>query len=249
MLDDLALRRLFIGLVALQLIVALLNLAFIPAETRLNDAWRSHIESPVAPAPAEPAPRLGPVRELIRFAKQQLDLDRECNFTSWFASMQAGLVGFLALILWLGTGRKGWALVSLGLVFLSFDESCQFHEWFGTYLADTGFSVGALEAPYPWVVVLGPLFLAYAVALLVFLNRELRDEPQLKRATLLGFCLMMAVLPLEAIGGQLQGDAPRPPRLEVIAEETLETLGITLFLYVVVVLVWRRPWRRKAQAP
>ncbi len=249
MFDEPVIRRLFIGLAALQLLFAVLNLAYIPSEHREFEAWKTHIESPIpeGAVPATAPQRLGPARELIRFAKQQLDLDRECNLTTWFSSMQAALVAFLALLLWFATGRRGWVLVSLGIVMLSADEVCQGHEWLGTYLSDSGFDIGAMKAPYPWVVVLGPLFLAYAVAVLAFLNRELAGEKRLKRLTLIGMCMMMASLPLEAIGGQFQGLAPRPPRIEVIIEETSESMGMTLFLYVILLLVSSEATRRRSR--
>jgi len=248
-LDQRTVARFCITLVVLQILIALINLAYIPSENREREAWRTHIESPepsadataqelpIAPVPAAVKPNLR--RETLRFAKQQLDLDRECNFTTWFSSAQAALVAFAAFMLASKNGRRGWLLLAIGFLYFSIDELCQLHEWFGTMLSQEGFRIGSLGAPYPWVVVLGPIFLIYAIGMFRFLWRELREVPRLGTMMIVGMLAMAASLPLEALGGELQGSAPRPPRLEVIAEETLESLGGTMMLYVLLSLLLR----------
>jgi hypothetical protein len=255
-LDPKDIGRLCLALVGLQLLVAILNLAFIPSERREYLAWQTHIEAPAPTRPrAAAAEPTGPVRwrvELVRLARQQLDLDRECNFATWLSSVQAGMVGFVSVLLFLQSRRREWWLVGLGWMALSADELCQFHEWTGAIISRSGFHLGALGPPYPWVIVAGPFLLAYAVVVLWFLNRELRPHPRLRGLVLLALLLMASSLPLEVIGGWIQGNAPRPPRLEVIAEETFESLGGTVFLYVLLVVLavgLRRSAGERAAAP
>jgi hypothetical protein len=250
-LDQQAVRRLCVTLAGIQLLIAAVNLLFIPSEHREYEAWKSHLESPETPAPPEPreeTPNLR--RETIRFVKQQLDLDRECNFTTWLSSMQGALIGFAALLLSIKTRRREWFLLMLGLFYYSMDELCQVHEWLGANLAKAGFTIVSLGPPYPWVIVLGPIFLAYGVGMLIFLNRQLREHPRLKRLATVALLLMASSLPLEWLGGELQGNAPRPPRLEVIAEETFESLGGTLLLFVLLMLIVVVPAAaRRARVP
>lgn len=249
-LDPPAVKRLCFTLVAVQLLVALANLAYIPSEKREFEAWQSHLEAPVAaatPAPAPPTP-VAPVpysfqHEFVHNLKQQLDLDRECNFTTWLSSMQSILLAFVTLMLMFQSGRREWLLLIGGFAWLSMDELCQIHEWVGFQLSNSGFHLGALGPPYPWVIILGPIFLLYGFGALRFMIRELAAEPRLKMWALAALLMMASSLPLEVIGGELQGEAPRPPRLEVIAEETLETLGGTTFLYVLLTLLIRRSRR------
>jgi hypothetical protein len=245
-LDKRSLRRICTMLVGLQLLIAALNLAYIPAETREREAWASHIESPETGAAA--SEQLAPRTQFLRFVKQQLDLDRESNFTTWFSSMQWSVAAFAALLLFARVGHRGWLMLSLGLAYVSADELCQIHEWVGVFIANSGFRIGALEPPYPWVIALGPIFLAYAVVVLRFLHRELKPHPDLWRLGLLAIGLMALTLPLEVVGGQLQGAAPRPPRLEVIAEETLETLGGTLLLFMMLSLLMRGRAKKRGGA-
>lgn len=242
-------RRLCLAFAGAHALVAIANLAFIPSEHRAHVAWQTHIEAPVtnrAPSPGLFQSEEGPLNlriETLRLARQQLDLDRECNLSTWMASVQAGMVAFTALLLWLQSGRRPWLLVALGCLALSADELCQFHEWIGAVVARSGFHLGPMGPPYPWVIVLGPVLLAYAGGVLWFLNRELSPHPRLRRIVVLGLLLMAAALPLEVIGGWIQGDAPRPPRLEVIAEETAEALGGTSLLYTLLALLALRMGR------
>jgi hypothetical protein len=249
-LDLKGVRTVCVAISAIQILIGIINLAYIPSEMREFEAWQSHAESPTtAPSTPAAAARPNPRRELIRFVKQQLDLDRECNFTTWLASMQCALIGFVALLLAFQSARREWLLVMGGFLYLSMDELCQVHEWVGVQIAQSGFRIGALGPPYPWVIVFGPLFLLYAVGVARFLHRQLASERGLRRRALLALALMGSSLPLEALGGELQGDAPRPPRLEVIAEESFETLGGTLFLYVLLTLLVLRSSGSPATEP
>ena len=242
-LNDRLVARMCGVLVAVQLVVAALNAAFIPAERNLYLAWQNHLEAPenVAPAPAaRPTAKPSLRVDFLRYMKEQLDLDRECNFTTWFSSMQCALTALVLFFLYVVTRRREWLLLMLGFVYLSFDELCQFHEWFGGFLTRSGVHVGALGGPYPWIVFLGPIFLVYGIGVVLFLRRELAAFPTLRAYAIAGVVLMASSLPLEAIGGQLQGSSPRPPRWEVIAEETCESLGETALLYAMLLLLGRR---------
>lgn len=241
-LDNDVVRRLCLAIAGVHILVAVINLAYIPSELREYEAWKSHIESPVVEPPPGPAQKRMSLKvEAVRFAKQELDLDRECNFTTWLSSVQGALLAAATLLLSIKTRRREWLAVMLGFLYFSMDELCQVHEWVGLYLSNIGFRIGSLGPPYPWVIVLGPIFLAYAGGVLAFLNRELHAYPKLRRLAFLGLVVMASSLPLEVLGGQLQGDAPRPPRLEVIAEETLESLGGVLLLFTFVTLLIQIP--------
>lgn len=252
-LDRGVVRAFCLALVSVQILIAGVNLLYIPTEERELEAWQSHIESPeggepTAPAAPSSASHLNPKRELMRFVKQQLDLDRECNFTTWMASIQLGWIAFATLMLAAQSRRRAWLLLMAGFTYLSMDELCQVHEWVGTQLSAIGFHLGHLGPPYPWVIAFGPVFLIYAIGALRFLLAELASDRGLALCVGAGMLLMAASLPLEVIGGEIQGDAPRPPRLEVIAEETCETLGGTLILYAFLSLLIRRSTRIEERA-
>ena len=240
--DRLAIRALCLWLVAVQLGFAAFNMAFLRQPTPVGEALRGHIESPER-RPPEPStaraarPTFG--AHTRRLAVHLFDLDRECNLTTWFAAAQLAVLGVGCIALRFRRARRGWLVLGLAMLYLSVDESVQLHEWIGTRLAESGWAIGRLDPPYPWVILLGPPLLGFAVWALRFLARELAAVPQLRRWTVVGLLLMAASLPLEVVGGWIQGAAPRPPRIEVVAEETAETLGVTFLIYVVLTLLIR----------
>lgn len=225
-------------LVAFQLLLALVNLPLMYSDQRENEhvAMQEAAGRPLA-APAAVTPPM--LRSTVAFLKRQVDLDREDNLATWFPTVQLAVLGFAALLLRLVRRRAGWLWIGLGFLYLSADEMAQIHEWVGVRLDALGWHLGAMHAPYAWVLLLGPLFLGFALWMIRFVWRETRAELRLRGVSIVAVALLILVLPVELIGGHLQGTLFHPPRIEVIIEETLETMGETLLIGVFLTLASR----------
>ena len=182
----------------------------------------------------------------------RLYLGAEASLPAWFSSSVllacAVMLALIARLARNGDGRRAgyWALLSLVFLFLSADESAQFHELTSTVFAGTmtwlAQQGGAALAPfarsaprYAWIL---PGVAVTAVIGLASL-RFLRSLP--RRTALLfvaaGTLFVGGAVGFEAVGGWYSGayGADNPVFVAVMTvEETLEMVGASLFLYALV---------------
>jgi len=173
------------------------------------------------------------------------NITREDSIPNWFASMQFLLI---ALVLWVIFLRvraldgaqwqaRGWGFLSGVFLFLSIDDGSKLHERVGTWFKAGDFVDGYLS--YSWHIVLGPIFAAIGLFLLLFAWRAFRS-PRLKMLFLAGLaCLGLAqgMDFLEGIddvvdylGELLSVSNYTVQHFAKSAEEFLEMLGQTLLL-------------------
>jgi len=132
--------------------------------------------------------------------------------------------------------RSRWSLLFAIFIFLSIDEFASIHEQLVSVLAPYGFT-GFLR--YSWVIPYGILSLllgAFYAPFLLALPGRVRW-----RAILAGGVYIAAALGLETVGGYCATLGDRTCfRLEVIAEESGEIVGMTLFIMAMSLLLQLR---------
>lgn len=188
-----------------------------------------------------------------------LNLASEESLGTWFSSTQTLMV---AIILWLirfrlrrepaATGARiaGWTLLAVFFTYMAVDDAIALHENLGSafenfYSDLDDESLGALGTwyqdypSYTWQLVVGPLFVAMGLFLLVFLWRELQ-RPGLRWLMVLAlgcFSLAVAMDYVEGVyGGYKAIIVATGWQYETVLhtarviEEFIEMLGTTLFL-------------------
>jgi hypothetical protein len=180
-----------------------------------------------------------PLQEL-----RQFDLDAENNVPSWWSS---SLMLASAMVLFLfakADDNRGLfhskICLPLAVVFLllSIDESASFHEALMNPLR-TVLGAGGIFY-YAWVV---PAFLCLALFGLLILRSFLQLPGNVKFAfALAGTIYVSGALGMELFGGWLDYSGLRMETiysLSIIVEETLEIIGLTLFLLALIRLAER----------
>ncbi len=135
-------------------------------------------------------------RDLLRL----LSLTREGNIPTWFASLQALLVGTSAYFIGLMHKRccdldgsaswraLGWFIIAAFFLYVSFDDAAQFHERMGTiigsYAKQHAATAGYLTIvkqfdSYYWQIIFMPFFTGLALFMLIFLSAQLRYDASL----------------------------------------------------------------------
>lgn len=228
------LRRVTLALVAVVAVFVLANVARVPHEPTAPDVTAQMSRRAQHAAPLDTR----------KFIWHQVDLDREANLSTWVSTVQLALIGALAIALaWL-RGRRGWLWIGLGFLYLSADELAQIHEWIGEVMWHSPFRLGFIAPPYPWVLLFGPPFLAFGVWMARFAARELAEWPDLRRRIGIGLVLLFLAIPLEIVGGKLEGMSARLLRVESTTEETCELLGEIVLLVAMLNAVSRSVIRR-----
>lgn len=172
-----------------------------------------------------------------------VDLDQEDNLPTWFHS---GLLAAAALVArrilrleWALLGaagrRRTWALGWLGVAalfaYLALDESLQIHEGLLTEELEAWLAPASpLQLTLAWLLIFLPGIVAAVTFLLASLGARARLSPRLVAWGCGGLAFWVLALTLE--GTAKSFFIPRGLyQLEVILEETAETLGTTLFLW------------------
>ena len=125
---------------------------------------------------------LGPVRRFF-------NITREDGVASWFAVTQTWMLGLTALFLHYVTSAQkaerwrtvGWAIIAIFLLYMAMDDGSKFHERIGSSAktmilgedADSGDPAVGFFPSYTWQLVFLPIFGAFGLFVLWFLNREL----------------------------------------------------------------------------
>lgn len=160
-------------------------------------------------------------------------LDSESNAPTWFSSAMLLMAGFAALAIAdrSRAGRGYWMAMGFIAVFLSFDESAQFHEMVSAALRGI-LSVGS---GFSWAIVAVISVLPILLAVAIF-HRFVRSLP---RATTVGIVAagavyVMGVAGVDTIAAMVhakQGGWLLQTSLNTV-EELLEMLGVIMLIHV-----------------
>lgn len=125
---------------------------------------------------------LGPIRRFF-------NITREDGVASWFAVTQTWMLGLTAAFLYVlmrvtdaeRWRRVGWGIVAIFLLYMAMDDGSKFHERIGSSVktmvlgedADSGNRQIGFFPSYTWQLVFLPIFGAFGLFILWFLNKEL----------------------------------------------------------------------------
>ena len=129
--------------------------------------------------------RLSEIGAIRRF----FNITREDGVASWFGVTQTWMLGLTAAFLYFVVRandaarwrRVGWGIIAVFLLYIAMDDGAMFHERIGTAVkttlhgddADSGAGVGGFYPSYAWQLVFVPIFAAFGLFILWFLNKEL----------------------------------------------------------------------------
>lgn len=165
------------------------------------------------------------------------DLDQESNVSTWFSSFLLASAAAVSFAISRDSGcrgtpaARGWIVLSLVLAFMSVDETATIHETFGPGITEAmGFKAeGVLLSS--WVVA-GMVAAAVVTASLgrfVFrLPRRIR-----RLAILSAVIYLLGAVACEMVFSLMvdKGVTGWLIRLEMVFEETMEMVGVTLWIY------------------
>ncbi|MFH2107161.1 MAG: hypothetical protein ABII93_00685 [Chrysiogenia bacterium] len=172
----------------------------------------------------------------------QFNLDREMNIPTWFSS---ACFLFAALLLWqlgvaaVGVSRKYWRGLSMVFIYLSLDETAAIHETAVEPMRHLFNARGLLY--FSWVI-LGAFFVT---VLAILYCRFLLSQPKFTR-NLFFFSaglFIVGTLGMEMIGGrhvEIYGSNNFTYALIANCEESLELIGLVVFLYALMDLLQKR---------
>ncbi|MDF9796759.1 hypothetical protein OKW21_002022 [Catalinimonas alkaloidigena] len=161
-----------------------------------------------------------------------IDLNEENNFPSLFSGINLMFTGCVVLLISLAKDRgsrfyKHWFFISFVFFFLGADELASIHERVGRY---TSIFLGVEDTigGFIWVLPFSILLLILAYFYLPFLLHL----PALYKKLLViaSIVFVGGGMVMESIGSTMVGVSVYYP-LEYIVEETLEMLGVIIFLY------------------
>lgn len=167
----------------------------------------------------------------------KFDMDEENTIPTYISSLNlliaAGLLGIIALVLKRRDGKfwKQWAILGSIFFFLSLDESASLHEGVSSRF---NIMVGGLSGTthYAWAILGSVIILGF----LVYFSRFIFSLPSQSR-NLFIFCgtvYLAGALGSEALGGYIASQVGKETilyQISVVAEESLEMLGIYLFIW------------------
>ncbi len=176
---------------------------------------------------------------------RSFDISREESIGTWLSSNIALLAGLFAAAIFLHSRNHdsraiawGWALVALFFLYVSVDDAAKLHERLGTafrvkYEQTTDIPLDSWFPSWGWQIFIAPFFIAYGCYLLWFLWHAV--APKSHRWVFLAFCLFGIAVVLDFVEGMelvwLQSEDAL--HLLQLTEETLEMLGTTAFLFVI----------------
>jgi len=174
------------------------------------------------------------------------NLDSEATLPAWFSSLQLGLVGVIFLAVWVGVPeresglRQFLLLVGLGFLFLSMDETAEFHEKLTRVLRHVDwlpqFKGGI------WI----PIYLSIAAYVGWSTRRTIgvlcKNRPIEMVFMLSGLALIVVgSVALEILTHMFLKDGQNPAlyKIEVIIEEFFEMVGASVLLYGTILFALR----------
>jgi hypothetical protein len=164
---------------------------------------------------------------------RHFDLDAERNLGAWFSSGLMLLIGLAAVILARHSGcgqRISWRIIAVIFVLMSLDETAGFHEVMDAPLREHFALNGFLYNP--WVFA-GALFVAafalYMIPFLLSLPRSIARIFVAAGAIYVGGALGLE--PVDAWAESTYGAGSSSQFLTTTIEETMEMLGLSVFLH------------------
>jgi hypothetical protein len=163
-----------------------------------------------------------------------VNLDDEMSLPAWYSSMLMAASAILILAVASSLRRTDdatchrWRALAVVFLYLSIDESIAIHERLFPPLHNAFGFTGFLY--FGWVVVAAPLLV---IAALYFLPLVTRLPPPLRRPLVISGAVFVAgAFGMELVGGYIYstGLGKVPYIFAVIGEESLEMIGLTLFL-------------------
>ncbi len=125
----------------------------------------------------------------LRPMRRFFNITREDGVASWFGVTQTWMLGLTAAFLYLVVKadgaprwrRFGWGFISIFLIYMAIDDGAEFHERIGSsvkYMLHgddyyDGMPIAGFFPSYTWQLVFLPIFGAFGLFVLWFLNREL----------------------------------------------------------------------------
>jgi len=175
------------------------------------------------------------------YVSEVVDLGSESGFGTWYSTMKLMLVavmlGFFAWRNITAHGRAAWPLVLLPAIFLVFsiDEIIQLHEYVG-YKTDALLEGGdrkntVFDHTGVWGLAIGVPVLALLVGIMLSLRRWFADAPGVVGKFVMGAVVFIAAAAgLDLMANFFDEDA-RQLAIQVTIEETLELIGVTIFIW------------------
>jgi hypothetical protein len=185
-----------------------------------------------------------PVQELSLL----VNLNREGNLPTWYASLQLFVVGsLLGLFTWRNFDRhhrSSWLLPVLPLLFwlMSLDEVAQIHEKIGmlsnAMLTNDDLDQTMLPKTGYWVIVVGAPFLLVMIGLLSAIRSYLINPRHFIRLFLIGLGIMIVgALGVETLHNFAGSQGSMLRFILIYGEEMCEMLGVTIMLWATVDLL------------
>ncbi len=179
---------------------------------------------------------------------RSFDVSREESLGTWVSTSLALFAGIIAATLSIHLRQAdrawvAWAIIALFFVYISFDDAAKFHERLGTAMrlkveSATGTPLASWFPTWGWQIYVAPAFAAMGLWIFWFLWHELAKP--MRWIIMLGFALLGSAVGLDFLEGVLYRNAESSSHLMLLAEELLEMLGITTFLYVFLVALDER---------
>lgn len=173
------------------------------------------------------------------------DLANEVSIPTFFSSVILLFAGILLLAIGIltrsgpGNYRGHWLSLAFIFIFLSFDEASSIHELYVYPLNALGISgVSSGVFGYAWVLV-GIILVGIIVA--SFFKFWINMLPRTRRLTLISaVCFVAGAIGFEVVGGHFDQNGNRLSltySLLVAIEEMLEMLGVTFFIYALLICI------------
>ncbi len=176
---------------------------------------------------------------------RSFDISSEESVGTWLSSNIALFTGLFAAAIFAHSCKHdsralalGWALVALFFLYVSVDDAAKLHERLGTavrvkYEKFAGVSLDSWFPSWGWQLFIAPFFVAYGCYLLWFLWHAV--APVHRGWVFLAFSCFGIAVSLDFVEGMdltwLENEDA--VHLLQLTEETLEMLGTTAFLFVV----------------
>lgn len=180
-----------------------------------------------------------------RIVARSFDISSEVSVGTWLSSNIALFTGLFAAAVFMHSRKHdskaialGWALMALFFLYISVDDAAKLHERLGTavrvkYEKIAEVSLDSWFPSWGWQIFIAPFFIAYGCYLLWFLWQAV--APANRGWVFLAFACFGVAVSLDFVEGMdlvwLQNEDA--VHLLQLTEETLEMLGTTAFLFVV----------------
>jgi hypothetical protein len=180
-----------------------------------------------------------------RIVARSFDISSEESVGTWLSSNIALFTGLFTAAIFTHSRKHdsraialGWALMALFFLYVSVDDAAKLHERLGTavrvkYEQIAEISLDSWFPSWGWQIFIAPFFVAYGCYLLWFLWHAV--APVYRGWVFLAFSCFGIAVSLDFVEGMDLAWLENEDAVHLLqlAEETLEMLGTTAFLFVV----------------